>query len=108
MSLDGECETGEFHTLTEPLHDEVFGTEVAFPYKFDPTYCPYRLSELQDMNTPENIAVCHGLCRTLCNSAFFLHMMFFELIEGIIQFRLFLGQLDSSVASFSPVKSTVS
>lgn len=59
MSLDGECETGEFHTLTEPLHDEVFGTEVAFPYKFDPTYCPYRLSELQDMNTPENIAVCH-------------------------------------------------
>lgn len=57
LSLDPECGTGKLHILNEPQYDRFKKTEVAFPFKFDPTYCRYRLMELKKYSSPQNIAV---------------------------------------------------
>ena len=59
LALESDCETGELHILDRPMLDCVFHSEVAFPFKFDPTYCRYRLGDIQNKPSPCNIAVCH-------------------------------------------------
>ena len=58
MCLDGG-ETGEFRIVDEPFRDLFYKSEVGFPYRFDPTYCRYRLRRVFELRQPSNIAVCH-------------------------------------------------